>query len=131
MNDYFSMDVQERLPNKSLKNVSIEHSLVLMVCQSHIHGFCSEYSVISSIGIAYGSGVYFHTHANYSNQYAKPDITGERTMFLARVLVGKTAQGNQSMKVPPPGCDTTTDGQNIFVVYHDAGAYADYLITYR
>ena len=52
-------------------------------------------------------------------------------MFLAHVLIGKTAVGNSTMKVAPSGCDTTTDGQNIFVVYHDAGAYADYLITYR
>ena len=35
------------------------------------------------------------------------------------------------MKVPPAGHDTTTDRQHIFVVYHDAGAYADYLITYK
>ena len=52
-------------------------------------------------------------------------------MFLARVLIGKTCVGNSSMKVPPPGYDTTSDGQNIFVVYHDAGAYADHLITYK
>jgi hypothetical protein len=51
-------------------------------------------------------------------------------MFLARVLVGKTHVGNPSMKVPPEGYDTTTDGAHIFVVYHDAGAYAEYLITY-
>ena len=35
------------------------------------------------------------------------------------------------MKIPPSGYDTTTDGQDIFVVYHDAGAYADHLITYK
>lgn len=52
-------------------------------------------------------------------------------MFLARVLIGKTTVGHPTMKVAPTGYDTTTDGQNIFVVYHDAGAYADYLITYR
>lgn len=88
-------------------------------------------SFISSIGTNYGSGVYFHAHANYSHQYAKHSVTGERTMFLARVLIGKTIVGNSSTKVVPQGYDTTTDGQNIFVVYHDAGAYADYLIIYR
>ncbi len=35
------------------------------------------------------------------------------------------------MVTPPAGHDTTTDGQHIFVVYHDAGAYADHLITYK
>jgi hypothetical protein len=52
-------------------------------------------------------------------------------MFLARVLIGKTCKGDSTMKVVPAGFDTTTDGQHIFVVYHDAGAYADYLITYK
>jgi hypothetical protein len=52
-------------------------------------------------------------------------------MFLARVLIGKTHPGNSSMKVPPAGYDTTTDGQYIFVIYHDAAAYADHLITYK
>jgi hypothetical protein len=52
-------------------------------------------------------------------------------MFLSHVLIGKTCQGNSTMRVPPPGYDTTTDGGDIFVVYHDAGAYADHLITYK
>ena len=52
-------------------------------------------------------------------------------MFIARVLIGKTCVGNASMKVPPESFDTTTDGQHIFVVYHDAGAYGEYLIIYK
>ena len=52
-------------------------------------------------------------------------------MFLASVLIGKTTKGDASMKTVPSGFDTTTDGQHIFVVYHDAGVYADYLITYK
>ena len=71
----------------------------------------------------YGGGVYFHEHAKYSHSYTRPDVSGERTMFLARVLIGKTCVGNSSMKVPPEGFDTTTDGGHIFVVYHDAAAY--------
>ncbi|CAF3089011.1 unnamed protein product [Rotaria sp. Silwood2] len=92
---------------------------------------CFNRSFAGVNGVAYGCGVYFHSHANYSHSYAKPSGSGERTMFLARVLIGKTCHGNSSMKVPPAGYDTTTDGQNIFVVYHDAGAYADHLITYQ
>jgi len=30
------------------------------------------------------------------------------------VLVGNTVQGNSTMRVAPPGFDTTGDGQNIF-----------------
>ncbi|CAF3645504.1 unnamed protein product [Rotaria sordida] len=92
---------------------------------------CFNRSFAGVNGVVYGCGVYFHSYANYSHSYAKPSGSGERTMFLARVLIGRTCQGNPSMKVPPAGYDTTTDGQNIFVVYHDAGAYADHLITYK
>ncbi|CAF1000281.1 unnamed protein product [Rotaria sordida] len=82
-------------------------------------------------GVMYGQGVYFHEHAKYSNSYTRPGVSNERTMFLARVLIGKTCIGSSSMKVPPEGFDTTTDGKHIFVIYHDAGAYGEYIITYR
>ncbi len=75
--------------------------------------------------------MYFHEHATYSHNYTRQDVSGERTMFLARVLIGKTCVGNPLMKVPPEGFDTTTDGQHIFVVYHDAAAYGEYLIIYK
>ena len=52
-------------------------------------------------------------------------------MFLARVLVGNTTIGNVSMKTKPVAYDSTTDGKHIFVTYHDAQAYAEYLITYK
>jgi hypothetical protein len=82
-------------------------------------------------GTAYGVGVYFSSNAVYSHGYAKPNANGERNMFLARVLVGNTTVGNGSMKTRPVGFDSTTDGNHIFVTYHDAQAYADYLITYK
>ncbi|CAF0809860.1 unnamed protein product, partial [Didymodactylos carnosus] len=63
--------------------------------------------------------------------YAKPNSKGERFMFVSRVLIGKTILGNGTMKTRPVGYDTTTDGQHIFVTYHDAQAYAEYLITYK
>lgn len=89
-----------------------------------------RFYLFSNVGIVYGAGVYFHEDAGYSHSYTRVDGTGQRTMFLVRVLVGRTTVGNSHMKVPPDGFDTTTDGKSIFVVYHDAGAYADYLITY-
>ncbi|CAF4224636.1 unnamed protein product [Rotaria socialis] len=92
---------------------------------------CFNRSFAGVNGVAYGNGVYFHTNAIYSHQYAKQGNSGERTIFLVRVLIGKTCKGDPSMKSPPSGYDTTTDGKDIFVVYHDAGAYADHLITYK
>lgn len=96
---------------------------ILYSCQSNLS--------IALLGVLYGHGVYFHTQARYSHQYAAKNNAGERTMFIARVLIGKTCVGDSSMKAPPIGYDTTSDGKQIFVIYHDAGAYAEYLITYK
>ncbi|CAF4317306.1 unnamed protein product, partial [Rotaria magnacalcarata] len=60
-------------------------------------------------GTVYGVGVYFSSNAAYSHGYARPNENGERNMFVARVLVGKTTPGSSSMKTPPTGSDSTTD----------------------
>lgn len=52
-------------------------------------------------------------------------------MLLARVLIGRTAIGNKYTKTPPVGYHSTTDGEDIFVIYHDAQALPEYLITYE
>ncbi|UJR14781.1 hypothetical protein I4U23_001769 [Adineta vaga] len=92
---------------------------------------CFNRSFAGVNGNLFGFGVYFHAQASYSHNYAYANSAGERTMFLASVLIGKTCKGDKDMKTAPTGYDTTTDGQHIFVVYHDAGVYADYLITYK
>ncbi|CAF5145006.1 unnamed protein product, partial [Rotaria sp. Silwood1] len=84
---------------------------------------CFNRSFAGVTGTAYGFGVYFSSDAAYSHDYAKPNVNGERHMFLARVLVGNTTKGNSSMKICPAGFDSTTDGKHIFVTYHDAQAY--------
>jgi len=69
--------------------------------------------------------------ASYSNNYTRESpTTNRRCMFLAKVLVGKSTLGNKTMIIPPPGYDSTTDNDHIFVTYHDDQAYAAYLITY-
>lgn len=52
-------------------------------------------------------------------------------MFFARVLIGHSTVGNQSMKVCPRDYHTTTDGEHIYVTYHDTQAYGQYLIYYQ
>lgn len=84
-----------------------------------------------NLGVSYGYGVYFSTTAKYSHKYAVPNANGDRCMFLAKVLIGQTTQGNSSMKVCPIGYDTTTNGSNIYVIYHDTQAFGNFLITYR
>ena len=87
------------------------------------------YQLIS--GTLYGFGVYFSSRAIYSHTYAVPNENDERCMFVCRVLAGKTTKGDSSMLVRPLGFDSTTDGVDMTVTYHDAQAYAEYLITYR
>ena len=84
-----------------------------------------------SIGTLFGVGVYFSSNAAYSHGYTSPNVNGNRCMFVVRVLIGKTIIDNVSMKTRPSGFESTTDTIHIFGTFHDAQAYAEYLITYR
>ena len=98
----------------------------------------------------HGKGVHFARLASRCNKHSKPDSSGRRYMYLARVLVGMPTPGRSGIVSPPPPrgdtegvrvdsetrFDSTCDGADIhdssvFVVYRDAQAYPDYLITYR
>ncbi|CAF2818262.1 unnamed protein product [Rotaria sp. Silwood2] len=83
-----------------------------------------------AVRCAAGQGIYFATQAATSLSYTQPDSNGLRHMFMARVLVGKTTAGNQSTRICPQGFDTTGGG-TVFVTYHDAQAYGEYLIAFR
>lgn len=64
-------------------------------------------------------------------------------MYLARVLVGEFTQGASNMIVAPPKdpsdptvvlYDSVVDNTfnpSVFVVFYDADAYPEYLITYK
>nr|XP_012779965.3 poly [ADP-ribose] polymerase 14 [Maylandia zebra] len=93
---------------------------------------------------AYGLGTYFAVNANYSAQptYSKPAADGSQLMFVARVLTGVFAQGQATMKVPPPrntqqphdrydSVVDKKDNPSMYVVFHDNQAYPDYLITFK
>ncbi len=83
------------------------------------------------VGTLFGYGVYFSSRAIYSHSYAIPNDDEEHCMFVCRVLAGKTTKGDSEMKTRPLGFDSTTDGIHMTVTYHDAQAYAEYLITYK
>jgi poly [ADP-ribose] polymerase 10/14/15 len=90
----------------------------------------------------YGKGVYFARDASYSanRQYSKPDGSGVQRMYLARVAVGVSTKGNHSMKDAPERdaithrlYDSVVDQEGnpeIFVVFRDAAAYPEYIITF-
>jgi len=93
----------------------------------------------------YGKGVYFARDAAYSSgkTYAAPDAKGQQRMFMCRVLVGQFCQGKKDAPVPDVRedrdaahhilYDSTVDDMtqpSIFVTYHDAQAYPEYLVTF-
>ncbi|KAL0963918.1 hypothetical protein UPYG_G00315340 [Umbra pygmaea] len=93
----------------------------------------------------YGDGTYFAKETWYSCQdaYSNPDPNGLKYMYRARVLVGKPCLGMKGLKEPSPlnpndlgqglyDC-AVNDLKNplIYVVFCDAGAYPDYLITFK
>ncbi|CAF2060473.1 unnamed protein product [Rotaria magnacalcarata] len=92
---------------------------------------CFNRSYAGANATRYGIGAYFSAKASYSHNFAIPNENEEQCMFLARVLVGETVIGDENMKTPPDGYDSTTDGDHIFVTYYDSQAYAAYLITYK
>lgn len=91
----------------------------------------------------YGKGVYFARDASYSSSpvYAKPDPSGVQYMFLCRVVVGEYCQGKKDALTPDVRdvnkhllYDTTVDNMkdpSIYVTYHDAQAYPEYLVQFK
>lgn len=108
--------------------------------------FSSNKMLISNTSVSatvYGNGVYFARDAIYSTntKYSPPDPSGNRYLYLARVLVGEYAVGRQGMITPPArGSDATdaydsvvdkTTDPSIFVVFYDTQCYPDYLVTFK
>jgi len=89
----------------------------------------------------YGKGVYFAVNSSYSSshRYSKPNGAGEQHMFACRVLVGEYCQGRQDQPTPDVRkgtdlYDSTVDDvkkPEIFVTYHDAQAYPEYLVKFK
>lgn len=97
---------------------------------------------------AYGKGVYFARDAEYSayKRYAVPDSNGIQYMMACRVVVGEYCRGRMDALTPDlrdPTKNILYDSTvgligndnmanpSIYVTYHDAQAYAEYLIAFR
>ena len=91
----------------------------------------------------YGKGVYFAHDASYSarDQYSPRDVNNNnKHIFLAKVLTGEFAVGSSNSVTPPAKggnsltlYDSVVDNITtpaIFVIFGDAQAYPDYLITF-
>ncbi|KAG7364268.1 taurine ABC transporter periplasmic ligand binding protein [Nitzschia inconspicua] len=97
----------------------------------------------------YGKGVYFARDASYSayERYSTPDNQGTQYMLACRVVVGEYCLGKKDALTPDvrPGSDNmlfdstvglpmkgdTMARPSIFVTYHDAQAYPEYIIKFR
>ena len=102
-------------------------------------GFNRSYT---SNGKVYGKGVYFARDASYSTypKYSAPDKHGVQYMFAARAAVGEYCRGKMDQLAPDVRdarthllYDSTVDNPrdpSIFVTYHDAQAYPEYLIQF-
>nr|XP_020635228.1 poly [ADP-ribose] polymerase 14-like isoform X1 [Pogona vitticeps] len=104
-------------------------------------GFNRSYAGKNAAAI--GNGTYFAVHADYSAQdvYSTPDTNGRKFMYFARVLTGDYCRGNQGLITPPAKntggfdlYDSVADNMKnpmMFVIFSDAQAYPEYLITFR
>ena len=93
--------------------------------------------------VRYGRGCYLARDAAYSSHraYSAPDRNGVQRMFLCKVAVGEYCLGRDGQRTPDSKpsnplelYDTTVDTMSnpaVFVVYHDAQAYPEYLISFR
>jgi len=93
-----------------------------------------------------GYGSYLARHASYATRYTTPDAAWRRHLLVCRAIVGAYCQGHESMHVPPVRLaaephrlgevvryDSTVDDTSnpeIYVAFHDAQIYPDYLLTF-
>ncbi|CAF1109370.1 unnamed protein product [Adineta steineri] len=83
-------------------------------------------------GTYYGHGFYFSASRIVSDRYAIPDrLTNEKRILMCRVLIGRSCQGNPTMRTCPSNYDSTTGQSNIHVVYSNRHVLPEYLITYK
>ena len=105
-----------------------------IVEQGFNRSFCGRNATV------YGKGVYFARDARYSAQpqYSEPDAHGHQHIFACRVVVGEYCLGKCDARTPDERSghtlyDSTVNNlgsPSIFVTYHDAQAYPEFLIKF-
>ena len=83
-------------------------------------------------GSNFGEGVYFASEPDYSSQYASAG-SGDRSMILTAVVLGRSCEGRKGMKQPLEGCHSLVNrlvDPTIFVVQEGSCAYPAYILTY-
>ncbi|XP_030199140.1 protein mono-ADP-ribosyltransferase PARP14 isoform X2 [Gadus morhua] len=135
--------LDEKYPHNK-NEMDLYHGTTAEICRKvNSNGF--NRSFCGRNATLYGNGTYFAKQSWYScnDKYSNPDAQGLKYMYQARVLVGKPCLGTPGMVEPAPldpnnpysglhDC-AVNNVQNpfIYVVFSDAGAYPDYLISYK
>ncbi|XP_055874127.1 protein mono-ADP-ribosyltransferase PARP15-like [Biomphalaria glabrata] len=103
--------------------------------QINENGFNRSYCGVN--GTLYGKGVYFALNASYSEKYAVPDAQGNKYMYRVKALTGEFIETNKETNYLPnkPGSNRPYDSggnssRGIYVIFHDAQVYPEYLITF-
>ena len=108
----------------------------------------AKYFVYGVLSLAFaatmlGCGSYFAKNSSYSAQptYSKPNGQGHKYIIQTRVITGEWCQGSQQLRAAPykttaqtEQFDSVVDNPNspsIFVVFHDAAAYPEYIIKFQ
>jgi len=128
------------LPPASLERIWLFHGTNVEVAdkivqQGFNRSFCGKNATM------YGKGVYFARDASYSSSttYSIPDRNAVQHMFACRVTVGQCCRGKQNALTPDirqgltlyDSTTDTSDNPAIYVTYHDAQAYPEYLIHFK
>jgi len=113
--------------------LAFKPGLSTLILRIHMHFFLGRH------GMKFGHGTYFSTSAVYSTRFCDRRRP-ERLMFLASVLVGRSAKGSPELIEPPHRddegivrYDSTVDDINnpsIFCVFRDYQAMPLYLIHF-
>ena len=97
------------------------------------NGFNRSYA--GKNAVLFGRGVYFSNSSALSHTYTDVRIQkNKKHIIVSKVLIGKCGLGTKDSNLPPKDCDTginRLNDPNIFVIYHDAQAYPEYLVTYE
>lgn len=89
---------------------------------------------VANMGGAYGAGIYFASSSNTSLSYLSGDPKNRR-MLYCRILAGHVGPGQHGLRRPPErkkGVLFDSVGTNgVYVLFENAQAYPEYLITFR
>lgn len=141
-----SLQIKKRHMEQKNNHQNNEKRLFHGTCHTTVktinnHGFNRSYAGMNAA--CYGNGTYFAVNASYSanDTYSKPNPSGEKFMYLCRVLTGDYTLGQQHMIVPPTKgtvsvemYDSVVDNvtkPTMFVIFHDTHACPEYLITFK